>query len=68
MDDALIQIARTSKGGDNPDEIQVEIVRGETHIRLGLTMEQYANLITGSAHVPCRTVRWRIGKGDKEMT
>ena len=59
MNDALIQISRTSRGGD-ADEIQVEIIKGETHLRLGLTMEQYANLISGAAHVPCRVVRWRL--------
>jgi hypothetical protein len=60
-EEALIQVARTSRSGD-ADEVQVELVKGETHIRVALTMEQFGNLMTGSAHVPCRVVRWCLEK------
>jgi hypothetical protein len=58
-EEALIQVARTSTRGD-VDEVQVELVKGKTHIRVALTMEQFGNLMTGSAHVPCKVVRWHM--------
>jgi hypothetical protein len=58
-DEALIQISRTS-GGRDGEEMQVEIIKGETHIRLGMTLCDFAEMITGSAKTPCTVRRWRI--------
>jgi len=65
--DAMIQVARTSRSGD-AEEVQVEIIRGESHIRVALTMEEFGNLMSGAAHVPCRVVRWRIGDETRDDT
>jgi hypothetical protein len=60
-DQTTIKMARTSRAGD-PDEVQVEIVRDRGQeidcIRVGLTMEQFAELITGQARVSCEVRRW----------
>ena len=58
-EEALIQVARTSTSGD-VDEVQVELVKGKSHIRVALTMESFGNLMSGAAHVPCKVVRWRV--------
>ena len=60
QNETLVQIARTSGAGVS-DEIQINIVGPDsTNIRVAVTMEQFASMITGSAHVPCRVVRWNI--------
>ncbi len=61
-DEALIQISRTSRSGGDEDEMQVEFVRGETHIRLGLSLKDFARVVTGEAKVPCKVRRWRVEK------
>ena len=60
-DEALIQLARTSRAGDE-DEMQLNIIRGKTHIRLGMSMTDFAELLTGAAHIPIKIRRWEKRK------
>ena len=60
-DNTYIQISKTSST-EEEDAMQVEILReGEKendHIRLELSLLDYARVLTGEAHVPCKVIRW----------
>lgn len=56
-DAARIQLARTSGTGEI-DEIQLNLISGDTHVRLAMTLLNFAELMSGSAHVEAKVVRW----------
>ena len=56
--EALIQVSRVSTGGLE-DEVQVEVLYGDNHIRVALPLRGYADMVTGEAKVPCQVRRWR---------
>ena len=60
-DSARIHMARTS-GWNNDDEVQVNITSGDTHVRLGMSMLSFAELMTGSANVAAKVIRWETRK------
>lgn len=57
---SLIQLARTS--GNDEDEMQLNIVCGDTYVRLALSMLNFAELMSGTAHVEARVIRWETRK------
>lgn len=61
-DTVLLQISRTSRS--DSDEVQMEIADAKTgeHIRLAMSLLDYARILTGEAHVPVEVRRYRGGK------
>ncbi len=58
--EALIQLSRVS--GNEQDEMQLNIIHEGTHIRLGIPMIGFAELLTGAAHIPATVRRWEKKK------
>jgi hypothetical protein len=54
---AFIQCAKTC--GREEDEVQVEFNCGNTHIRIGMTLPNFAEMLMGNAKTPCKIRRWR---------
>lgn len=57
----MLQVNRTSTAMEH-DEVQLELADERIHIRLAMTMEEYARVITGEAHVPVKIVRFFVRK------
>ena len=58
--EALIQCSRVSEAGRD-DYVAVEIIRvadKESIIRLNMSLEEFAQMITGDAKVRCDVCRW----------
>lgn len=56
----FIQASRVS--GGETDEVHVTLSNEDTHIRVSLSLEAFARLITGGEKTPCKATRWVIGK------
>ena len=56
--DAYIQISRVSIS-DEEDQIQVEVIldKGDIHLRLKMSMENFAKTLMGDAKVECQISR-----------
>ena len=46
-DKAILELARVSGAGDEEDEIQVGFIIGETHVRVGVSIKNFGDMLTG---------------------
>lgn len=52
----LAQITRPS-GGDE-EEVNIDIINGDSKIRVGITLSDFAETLTTGRKVECRIIRW----------
>lgn len=69
-DTVLLQISRTSQAGADGDEVQMEIADTKTgeHIRLAMSLLDYARILTGEAHIPVEVRRCKGAFSNKGTT